>query len=109
MANENAPNSANEVLHNLKEDHDWKYDPVDITTTGGLQRAIKAQWHAIHALADYIDGKATGRTDAEGRPIPADVPRREFRSRFTDSEGDIPPSELPPDADPYRAEPARVA
>lgn len=93
---QNAPNSANEVLTNLKDDHNWKHDPVDLTTTGGLQRAITAQWHAIHALADYIDGVATGKTDAEGKPIAR-------------SEADKSSSELLPVADPYRDEPARVA
>jgi len=61
--------SANEVLQNTREDHNWKNDPVDITTTGGIQRAIIAQWACIHALADYIDGVATGTTDDTGKPI----------------------------------------
>jgi hypothetical protein len=65
--------SANEVLHNTREDHNWKNDPVDITTTGGIQRAIVAQWAAIQALADYIDGVATGRTDDAGKPVKVDA------------------------------------
>lgn len=64
-----APQSANELLANVKDDHNWKHDPVDLTSTGGIQRAITAQWHAIQALADYIDGVATGETDAEGKPV----------------------------------------
>jgi hypothetical protein len=75
--------SANDVLNSVKEDHEWKHDPADLNTTGGLQRAIKAQWHAIHALADYIDG-------------------------INRSEADISSSESLPVADPYRAEPAPV-
>ena len=69
MAKKNRPSSANELLENLREDHNWAPDPVDLTTTGGIQKAIKAQWHAIQALADYIDGKATGMTDDDGKPI----------------------------------------
>lgn len=93
----NAPKSANEVLTNLKDDHNWKHDPVDLTTTGGIQRSITAQWHAIHALADYIDGKATGKTDVEGKPIQADH-----------SEADKSSSESLPVVDPYRAEPVHA-
>lgn len=64
-----APTSANQVLANTREDHNWRREPADLTTTGGIQKAIKAQWHAIQALADYIDGVATGETDDNGKPI----------------------------------------
>ena len=63
------PKTANELLSRVKEDQDWKHDPSDLNSTGGIQRAIKSQWHAIHALADYIDGRATGETDMDGKPI----------------------------------------
>jgi hypothetical protein len=76
--------SANDVLNGVKEDHEWKHDPADLNTTGGMQRAITAQWHAIHALADYIDG-------------------------ITPAEADTSPSESPPDAHAYQAEPAPAA
>lgn len=89
------PNSANELLTRVKDDQDWKHDPADLNSTGGIQRAIKAQWHAIHALADYIDGIATGETDTEGKPI--------ARSEVRES-----PAEPLPVAEPYRAEPAPV-
>ncbi len=64
-----APKSANEVLHNTRDDHNWTRSDEDLNSTGGLQRAIKAQWHAIQALADYIDGVATGTTTDDGAPI----------------------------------------
>jgi len=64
--------SANDVLHNTAKDHNWTHSPEDLTSTGGIQRAITAQWHALQALADYIDGVATGETDDEGRPIKID-------------------------------------
>lgn len=67
-----APQSANEVVANVRDDHNWKHDPVELQSTGGIQRAITAQWAAIKALADYIDGVATGETDANGRPIRLD-------------------------------------
>lgn len=63
------PQSANEVLARTREDHNWRHEPADLTTTGGIQKAITAQWHAIQALADYIDGVATGETDTAGVPI----------------------------------------
>jgi len=89
--------SANEVLHNTTKDHNWTHSPEDLTSTGGIQRAIKAQWHALQALADYIDGVATGETDDEGKPIKAD------------SSDDKSPAVLPP-ADPvYPVAPAPVA
>lgn len=72
------PHSANEVLARTREDHNWRHEPADLTTTGGIQKAITAQWHAIQALADYIDGVATGETDVTGAPIKnseADVSR----------------------------------
>jgi hypothetical protein len=61
--------SANEVLNNTREDHAWLPAPQDLNSTGGIQRAIIAQWHAIQALADYIDGVATGTTDDKGQPV----------------------------------------
>ena len=74
MTDRPAPKSANEVLANLREDHDWKLDPADLTSTGGLQRNITALWAAVQALADYVDGVATGKTDDYGKPIKASSP-----------------------------------
>lgn len=79
----NQPKSANEVLASTREDHNWKHDPAELQSTGGIQRSITAQWAAIQALADYIDGLATGQTDTAGNPIPSE-PRRTFESRFDD-------------------------
>ena len=90
--------SANEVLHNTTKDHNWTHSPEDLTSTGGIQRAIKAQWHALQALADYIDGVATGETDDEGKPIKA-----------SDSSDDKSPPVSPPAAQPVPASPAPVA
>ncbi len=64
--------SANEVLSNTLEDHNWMASPADLTSTGGIQRTITAQGHAIQALADYIDGVATGQTDDTGKPVKLD-------------------------------------
>lgn len=61
--------TANEVLAGVRDDHNWKQDQIDLSSTSGIQRAIMAQWHAIEALADYIDGVATGETDNDGKPI----------------------------------------
>jgi hypothetical protein len=51
------PASANEVLETVNEDHDWKHEPEDVTTTGGIQKSLKRNSAAIQALADYIDKK----------------------------------------------------
>lgn len=85
--------SAREVLAATREDHNWKPDPIDLTSTGGIQRAITAQWHAIEALADYIDGKVTDpetgyvynkdgqRIDAQGKVIDSEDRTASFESR----------------------------
>jgi len=91
-----APASANEVLANTRDDHNWNRSDEDLTSTGGIQRAIRAQWHAIQALADYIDGVATGMTNDDGVPI---------KSR---SAADTPPAESPPDVYRDPASPAPV-
>jgi len=69
-----APTSANEVLMQCRDDHNWTPVQEDLQSTGGIQRAIKAQWHALEALANYIDGVATGETDDTGKPIKATEP-----------------------------------
>jgi phosphoserine aminotransferase len=51
------PASANEVLESVNEAHDWKHEPEDLTSTGGIQKALKRNSAAIQALADYIDKK----------------------------------------------------
>lgn len=51
------PKSANEVLARVDEDHNYRHEPIDMNTTGGLQKAIERNWNAIRALADYVDGK----------------------------------------------------
>jgi hypothetical protein len=88
--------SANEVLANTRDDHQWVQAPEDINTTGGIQRAIKAQWAAIKALADYIDGVATGTTDDQGNPVKVADPVSSGKS----------PSVSPPAAPFYQAPPA---
>lgn len=51
------PASANEVLEAVNEDHDWKHEPEDLNSTGGIKRACQRNAAAIQALANYIDGK----------------------------------------------------
>jgi hypothetical protein len=52
-----APASANEALAIVNEDHDWKREPDDLYTTGGLQKAVERNRDAIQALANFIDKK----------------------------------------------------
>jgi hypothetical protein len=74
------PTTANEVLAQVDEDHDWKHDPADISTTGGIQRALERHRVAIQRLADFIDGKYEEKPDAakgswfEPTPAPAPAP-----------------------------------
>ena len=46
-------------------------ESMDVTSTGGLQRNIKALWSAIAALANHVDGIAM---DEYGNPIPVKDP-----------------------------------
>ena len=97
--------SANEVLDNIRDDHNWRLDPVDLTTTGGLQRAITAPWHALRALADYVDGVATGKTDSELRPIRNTEP---VKTPVKTVAPGTAPFVSHPVADPYPSAPAPV-
>lgn len=74
------PQSANEVLEVTHESHNWKHEPLEMNSTGGIQRSILALRAQVKALADYIDGKITDsdgnlvnkegqRIDAEGNVI----------------------------------------
>lgn len=72
MAKSDKKLTANEVIASTRDDHNWRHDPLDVTSTGGIQRNIQALWSAVQALADHADGIATGETDAEGFPIKAD-------------------------------------
>ncbi len=67
------PKSANAMLRSMGEYHDYIKDPIDMTTTGGIQRAIERNWQAIQALADYVDGVVRGPDgvvrDKNGQPV----------------------------------------
>jgi hypothetical protein len=52
-----APKTANEVLAKVDDDHDWTGTPEELTTTGGIQKAVARNRDAIAALANFIDGK----------------------------------------------------
>lgn len=51
------PKTANEVLARVDEDHTYTHDPIDMNSTGGIQKATERNWKAIQALADFVDGK----------------------------------------------------
>lgn len=53
-----APKTANEVLARVDEDHNYRHEPIDMNTTGGVQKAIQRNWAAIQALADFVDDNA---------------------------------------------------
>lgn len=63
------PKTANEVLAAVREDQNWRHEEMNVHSTGGIQRNIEALWNSLQALADHIDGVATGETDADGVPI----------------------------------------
>lgn len=52
-----SPKSARELISTTDEDHNFRHDPIDYTTTGGIQRALERNWVAIQRLAAYIDGE----------------------------------------------------
>lgn len=52
----NDPNSANSILAEAYDDHNWKPAVLDTNTTEGIKNTLKAQAAAIQALADRIDG-----------------------------------------------------
>lgn len=78
--------TAHETLLQVQEDHNWREDPIRLTTTDGIHRELKMHWAAIQALAKLID--STG--DAEERG-------------FSPS----PPSSLP-GSEPQRSEPFQL-
>jgi hypothetical protein len=51
------PKTAKEVLARVDEDHNWDFAPIDMSTTGGIQKAIERNWRAIQALAAFVDGR----------------------------------------------------
>lgn len=83
MAND-YPQTANQVLARVDEDHNYNHAPIDMNSTGGIQKAIERNWQAIRALADYVDGnvrQADGTvTDKSGKvidPVTGDVAREQ--------------------------------
>lgn len=52
----NDPASANSVLAECYDDHDWRPAVLDTNTTEGIRNTLKAHAAAIQALADQIDG-----------------------------------------------------
>lgn len=93
--------SANDALLVTREDHNWKHEPLDMNSTGGIQRTIRALEAQIKALADYIDGKPT---DAD--KIEADKPRRTFKNRLEDTDTVNPTLNTPVPAQPNPVVPA---
>lgn len=70
--------SATALIHDIHREHSKKDAPLDVNTTGGIQRTLAMHWEAIRALADRMDGR---------------------------SEADTPPVESLPAERPYRVEP----
>ena len=52
--------TANEVVASSFDEFNWTETPVDLSSTDGIQRAIKANTLAIRALANHIDGVKPG-------------------------------------------------
>ena len=53
------PTNAHETVLATVDHAQWKHDPIDFGTTDGIKRAIEAQWLAIRALAEYVDGHSS--------------------------------------------------
>lgn len=50
------PNSANSLIKAAHVKHSSVDTPLDVTTTGGIQRTLAMHWAAIEALANKMDG-----------------------------------------------------
>lgn len=67
--------SATALIHDIHREHSKKDAPLDVNTTGGIQRTLAMHWEAIRALADRMDG----RSEADTQPaelLPAERPYR---------------------------------
>lgn len=86
---EDRPASANEALAGVNEEHTWVKDPEDLSSTPGLQKAIRENRDAIQALADYIDGKdgkPRSTNGVDGSQRAAEQARVEQQKRDTKAE-----------------------
>jgi hypothetical protein len=69
--------TAHEAIQAAVEAKQWVHDPINFSTTDGIRRAIEAQWAAIQALADHIDGRSsTGKSTAGSHPAAPSGPAR---------------------------------
>ena len=75
------PTNAQETVIATVAKAQWKHDPIDFGTTDGIKRAIEAQWLAIKALADYIDGRSSApKSHSESTPSAHSGPARRASS-----------------------------
>lgn len=56
--------SATALIHDIHREHSKKDAPLDVNTTGGIQRTLAMHWEAIKALADRADGVVRDETGA---------------------------------------------
>jgi len=56
MADKKDPNSANAQIEAIHRKHSQVDAPLDVSSTGGIQRTLRMHWEAIKALADRMDG-----------------------------------------------------
>src|SRR5262249_40552426 len=84
----NKPSSARELVDRVRDDHGYESSPIDLNSTGGIQREIRSLGHRLDALADYVDGKATGETGPDGAPIRADKEKKNAQARDNQNKTD---------------------
>lgn len=51
------PENARQAIHLVRDDHAWLRRDLDLNTTDGIQRNIRALWAAVDRLAGYVDGQ----------------------------------------------------
>ncbi len=59
------PESAQQAVAMVKDDHSWIAAPPDVNSTDGIKKNIAALWASINRLAAYVDGD---KTDAPVKP-----------------------------------------
>lgn len=70
-----APRNAREAVILAKDDHAWARRDLDLHTTDGIQRNIRALWAAVDRLAGYVDGDHPSENPDDMKPAPDHPPQ----------------------------------
>lgn len=70
-----APRNAKEAVALSRDDHAWARRELDLHSTDGIQRNIRALWAAIDRLAAYVDGDRPSENPDDVQPAPDQAPQ----------------------------------